>query len=192
MPSPEDRLTLRQIAKELGEVWSTVAGWRDRGIIKRVGVGRRRADLFLWKDVMRLSRIPGATDRDAMIALCPTGHISSTEAAAMMGVTDRHINKMIRLGKLRGTVVPFPGVVKPGQKRRLMCFADRAAVDEMIERRELDRHGNFTYLPAFDVGKPLISACNETCLAARRAEFERRREESRKLRNCVARKKRSA
>ena len=183
MPSPDQEMTITEIAKELKCCRSTVSGWRDRGLIKKSGqkrtmvgkpnlCGRRHRDfkggvlidLFLWKDILALGYTAGST-KGGSASMAPAGYITITDAACRLGFSEGHVKSLIREGKIRGISVPYPGASLG--KRRTILFAHQETIEAMAREKGIRKH-IVERGASESLERPLISANNHACLEARR------------------------
>lgn len=181
MPSPDDLLTVTQIAKEVGCSRQTVCSWIDTGLIeseclKLVNVGKRGqvyARFVRWSEVMKIDYIPGNTHAGGYKALCPEGHLTIMEASQKLGVADTHVRRLVRKGILRGVMLPAPGAVRKGKKRRLLYFLEAKAVEDMLAEKKEAKC--VPRIPGrSDSTPPILSPIDSECLAARRELWEKR------------------
>lgn len=206
MPSPEDKVTIRDIERETGIPIKVITQWVDckylkaQGITrvgpigkKRKGCGRvtkgRPVRWFFWKDVkVLLDRYrPGLNDNNAIENVRPRGFLHIAEAASLLRMGDGSIRQAARDGKLTSVKVPMNGV----STKRFFVFVSKAEVerikDEADRRATLNRPSYGLFQPAPDTANPLISANDEVCLEARRKLWEQNgRIIPRKYLICVA------
>lgn len=190
MPSPEDLVTIRDIADETGISYRAITSWRDLGYIKPAKIIKGSGHwlhVFWWRDVAKLLETyrPGVNNNYTSDEKCPAGCISIVNAAANLRIGQDTIRAAIRHGHLRSVRVPMNGL---GTKK-CFVYVEKAAIDKMFSERTADKKPGDSILPPRPSDNPLIDADHGVCLEARTALWEgNKRVFPAKYRIAVARK----
>jgi hypothetical protein len=185
MPSPEDKVTLRDVERETGITLKVITQWVDSGYLKsqgimRVGVIGRRTKRgfvtkgkpvrwFFWRDVQAIlaKYRPGFNNKDTIERVRPQGHLHVSDAANALGMREHTLRCAISNGKLPCVRVPMNGV----STKRFFLFVPKFEIERIKAEAEHKATSNRPtyglFQPVPDTANPLISADDGVCLEAR-------------------------